>query len=223
MSRRQAITLCGLAAAALVNYWVLALVFGVDHDPGFSWISDLAARGEEGNWRFALLDALSGAAVIAFGVLLWPQLGGSEGEGAVALRCGLALLIASGALAIADALLPVSCARSLGEGCVRAGDLGDDLHELESALAVLATGGAMLLIGLGTRRRRDAGALAVLSVAAGIAFLALSALIALRIPIDDLNEVKGWLQRGAQVAFGCWLAALALWPRDRLAEPPGLS
>lgn len=286
MARRRAIALSGLAAAALVNYWVLAPLIGVDHDPGFSWISDLAARGEAGGWRFALLDGLSGVAVLVFGVLLWGELArpagdrtgpagdlstvagdpagpaddrtGSAGDparrpddparrpndparrpddpsavsqpgisgsdtsvaaapGGSALRWGLILLIASGALAIADALLPVSCARSLGPGCVRTGDLVDKLHEIESALAVLATGGAMVLIGVGLRRRGGARWLGALSVLAGVAFLLLSGLISMRESVEALNEYKGLLQRGGQLVLGVWLAALALaFPADRI-------
>ena len=216
MSRRRAIVLSGLFAAALVNYWVLALLVGVDHDPGFSWISDLAARGESGNGRFALLDAASGVAVIALGMLLWGEFAQRGwGSGVSLLRFGLVLLIASGVLDIADALLPVSCARSLGAGCVRAWDLGDYLHEVESALSVLVTGGSMVLIGLGLRRRGGPAALALLSVVAGGVFLALSALIALRGPIAELNGAKGWLQRGGEVILGCWLVALALATRPR--------
>ena len=258
----------GLTAAALVNYWVVALLIGVDHDPAFSWISDLAARGEPGGWRFALLDALSGVAVVAFGLLLWhareraiggadsgdagldpapadssqragagnpshprgevdptrvpesnmlvsgtPVSGASRGGGA--LRWGLILLIASGALAVADALLPVSCARSLGEGCVRAGDLVDDLHEIESALAVLATGGAMLLTGIGLRRGGGARWLAALSLLGGVAFLLLSGLISMRESVEAFNDYKGWLQRGGQLVLGAWLVAMAFVPRGR--------
>lgn len=237
MARRRAITLSGLAAALLVNYWVVAPIAGVDHDPGYSWISDLAARGETGGWRFALLDALSGVAVIWFGVLLWQELvrrvEPADDPGAVAqpgisapgtavtaapggsaLRWGLILLIASGALAIADALLPVSCARSLGEGCVRAGDLVDDAHELESTLAVLATGGTMVLVGIGLRGSGGARWLWALSVLAGVAFLLLSGPISLRESVEAFDEYKGWLQRGSQLVFGIWLAALALAPRS---------
>lgn len=226
MSRRRAITLCGLAAAVLVNYWVLAPVVGVDHDPGFSWISDLAARGEVGNWRFALLDAASGIAVIALGMLLWREFARRGwARGAPLLRCGLALLIAAGLLDVADALLPVSCARSLGAGCVRSWDLGDDLHELESAASVLVTGGSMVLIGLGLRRRGGTMALALLSILAGSIFLALSGLIALRGSVAELNEIKGWLQRGGQLILGSWLAGLALVvrghdPGRRPPDPP---
>lgn len=251
MARRRAIALSGLTAAVLVNYWIVAPIIGVDHDPGFSWISDLAARGEEGGWRFALLDGLSGLAVVAFGVLLWGELARPADDraevvddparpagdlsavsqpdisasgtamtaaaGGSALRWGLVLLIASGALAIADALLPVSCARSLGAGCVRTGDLIDELHEIESALAVLATGAAMVLIGIGLRRRGATGWLAALSVLAGAAFLLLSGLISIRESVDAFNEYKGWLQRGGQLAFGVWLAAMAF------ASPPSAS
>jgi len=207
----------GLAAAVLVNYWIAGPVLGVDHDPGFSWISDFAARGEDGNWRFALLDALSGAAVVAFGALLWPALARGKGPGANALRWGLILLIASGAIAIADALLPESCGRSLGAGCVRADDLVDRLHQVESTLAVLVTGGAMLLIGVGLRRRGGEGSrlLAALSIVAGAVFLLLNALIALRFAVDAFDESKGWLQRGGQVVLGAWLIALALLPGER--------
>ena len=215
----KAILGCGLTAAILVNYWVLAPILGVDHDPGFSWISDLAARGEEGNWRFALLNGLSGVAVICFGALLWPALGRRDGLGASALRWGLILLIASGALAIADALMPVSCARSLGEGCVRAGDLVDDLHELESALPVLVTGGAMILIGLGLRKGGGPRWLASAGLSAGVAFLVMSGLISMREVVDAFNECKGWLQRGGQVVFGCWLAAMAFAADGRKLRP----
>lgn len=202
------IALAGLAAAILVNYWVLAPILGVDHDPAFSWISDLAARGEDGNWRFALLDALSGIAVIAVGVLLWPELGKRDGAGASALRWGLVMLISSGAIAIADALLPESCARSLGGDCVRAGDLVDDLHRIESALAVPVTAAAMLLVGAGLRRAGRSRSLALLSLVAGGVFLALNILIALRSSVDFCNDYKGAFQRGGQVVLGGWLLAL---------------
>lgn len=241
MTRRRAIALSGLAAAVLVNYWIVAPLIGVDHDPGFSWISDLAARGESGGWRFALLDALSGIAVITFGLLLWLELvrpvepadaasavpqpaisvsgtAVTAAPGGGALRWGLILLIASGVLAIADALLPVSCARSLGEGCVRVGDLVDQLHELESALAVLATGGAMLLVGIGIRRGGGARWLVALSLLAGVAFLLLSGLISIRETVETFDEYKGWLQRGGQLVFGIWLAALALAPRSAVSN-----
>ena len=267
MTRRRAIALSGLAAAVLVNYWIVAPLIGVDHDPGFSWISDLAARGESGGWRFALLDALSGIAVITFGLLLWlelvrpvepadaasavPQPGISASGTAVtddpthpadaasavpqpaisvsgtavtaapgggALRWGLILLIASGVLAIADALLPVSCARSLGEGCVRAGDLVDQLHEVESALAVLATGGAMLLVGIGIRRGGGARWLVALSLLAGVAFLLLSGLISIRETVETFDEYQGWLQRGGHLVCGIWQAARALAPRSAVSN-----
>lgn len=212
-NRCTLLALTGVAAAILVNYWIAGPLLGVDHDPGFSWISDLAARGEDGNWRFALLDALSGAVVIGFGVLLWPAL--SCGEGAGASRWGTVLLIVSGALAIADAFLPMSCGRSLGTDCVRADDLVDGLHRVESALAVLVTGGAMLLVGLGSRARR-ARALALLSLVAGAVFLLLNLLIALRTSVEPFNEAKGWFQRGGQVVLGTWLLGLALFrSRDR--------
>ena len=208
-SRDGAIFASGIAAAVLVNYWVAGPLLGVDHDPGFSWISDFAARGEDGNWRFALLDGLSGAAVIAFGALLWPELGRLRGSGAAAVRWGLVLLIVSGALAIADAFLPMSCGRSLGTDCVRADDLVDELHRIESTLAVLVTGGAMLLIGLGLWRSGRGRAIAWISLAAGVVFLALNLLIGLRESVDAFNEAKGWFQRGGQVVLGAWLVALA--------------
>lgn len=217
----RAIMVSGLAAAVLVNYWVAGLFLGVDHDPGFSWISDFAARGEDGNWRFGLLDGLSGAAVAAFGALLWPPLGRREGAGSRALRWGVTLLIASGALAIADALLPVSCAGSLGEGCVRANDAIDQLHEIESALSVLAIGGAMVLVGVGLRRGGGATWLVAVSLLCGVAFLVLSGLISLRGSVDAFDDCKGWLQRGGQIVFGAWLAAMALAPGARW-RPPGL-
>ena len=86
------------------------------------------------------------------------------------------------------------------------------LHEVESALAVLATGGAMLLVGVGQWREGGVRWLAVLGLLAGVAFLVLSGLISLRESVDAFNEYKGWLQRGGQLVFGIWLAALALAP-----------
>ena len=206
---RPKLLIAGLLAAALVNYWVAGPLLGVDHDPGFSWISDFAARGEGGNWHFALLDALSGVAVIALGALLWPPLARGSGPGASALRWGAILLLASGALAIADAFLPMSCGRSLGTDCVRADDLVDELHRLESTLAVLVGSGAMLLIGMGVMRAGWGRFLAWFSIAAGVVFLALNLMIALRTSVEAFNESKGWFQRGGQVVLGAWLLTLA--------------
>lgn len=127
------------------------------------------------------------------------------------MRGGRAALRGSdlaGRLGRADALLPVSCACSLGQGCVRAGDLVDDLHELESALAVLAIGGAMLLVGLGLRRGGGVRRLAARSLVAGVVFLLLGGLISIRESVEALNDYKGWLQRGAQLVLGIWLVAL---------------
>lgn len=77
----------------------------------------------------------------------------------------------------------------------------------------------MALVGVGVRRRGGASWLAAFSLLAGVAFLLLSGLISMRGSVEAFNEYKAWLQRGGQLVFGVWLAALALaFPADRRAS-----
>jgi hypothetical protein len=82
---------------------------------------------------------------------------------------------------------------------------------------VAVTGGAMLLVGLGLRRSGGDRGLAAVSLGCAAAFLVLNGLIALRDPVEALNESKGWFQRGGQLVLGGWLLVLAV--RTRRPAP----
>lgn len=144
--------------------------------------------------------------------LLWRRLG----HGSRTLRLGVLALGLAGALTVLDGVLPLSCARSLDPTCALDHDAIDVAHAIESVAVVVATAVSFWFVGrgggglaLGTDAAR-AGQLERATRILGALWLLFTLAYAAKYAIDDLAGTKGLFQRGAQVAFGVWLAVLGV-------------
>lgn len=206
MTRSRSIALAGIGAALLCNYWVLEGVLAKRTDFADSWISDLGARSEVFGWRFELLAIASGLAIAAFALLLLPRLGALSST----VRRGVLALLAGGLLAALGGA-PLSCAEGLEASCSLAYDPFDVIHATANVLEIAATALAFGLVGLGLFRLvpwRGAGRA---TLAIGALWLLLTALTGVSYLSDDVDSVKGLLQRADQLLFGAWLVLLGLW------------
>jgi len=203
--------IAGIGAALLCNYWVLEGLLARRTDLDDSWISDLAARTQTSDWRFALLQIASGLALAGFAWLLLPRLGAPSPT----VRRGLLALVASGLLAALGGVAPLSCAEGLEASCSLEYDPLDLLHAGANLAEIAATALAFGLVGAGLRRlapRRAAGAA---TLAIGTVWLGLIALTGLSYLSADVNSVKGLLQRADQLLLGAWLILLGTWADRR--------
>ncbi len=215
LTRARATVTAGLVAGLAANYWVLGLLVSGPSAPVHGWISDLGARGAPHEGLFAVLDSLSGVAIVVLAALLWRPLAGHSR----ALRLGLLALGLAGALSVLDGAVPLSCGRSLDPTCALEHDTIDAVHTVESIVAVVVTLLAFWLVGVGLRRERDLRAIGNLTLALGAIWLLLSALLVAKYATHDLASVKGLAQRGGQIVLGVWLAALGLLGADARAQP----
>lgn len=203
--------IAGIGAALLCNYWVLEELLASHTDLDDAWISDLAARTQPSDWRFALLQIASGLAVAGFAWLLLPRLGALSPM----VRRGVLALGASGLLAALGGGAPLSCAEGLEASCSLEYDPLDLLHASANLAEIVATALAFGLVGLGLQRlapRRAAGAA---TLAIGAAWLGLIALTGLSYLSGDVDSVKGLLQRAGQLLLGAWLILLGTWADRR--------
>jgi hypothetical protein len=214
VKRPGAITLAGVVAALLGNYWVVAGFLAKRSDLSGSWISDLAARSEAFGWRFELLETVSGLAVVVFALLLLPRLG----ERSTMIRAGLVALIAEGVLTVIGAAAPLSCAESLDPSCSLRYDAVDVIHATAELASVAAMVLAFVLIGVGLTRLTPRRADGNVTLTIGAVWLLLTAATALSYLGGDIDSVKGLLQRGSQLLFGAWLILLGIWT-ERLTTP----
>ena len=211
MNRSHPTTLlAGVAAALLANFWLLEDLLAERTDFSEAWISDLAARTQPGGWRFQLLEIAAGLAIAGFAWLLLRR----QGERSPLLRRGLLALAAAGLLAAAGGAAPLNCAEALERACELSYDPFDLLHTTANLLEVGALVAAFAGVGLGRTRLdpRDRLGRATLTIAA--VWLALMAVAGLGYLVGDLGELKGLLQRCAQLLFGAWLVLLGV----RLSE-----
>ena len=234
LKRSRPIALAGFGAALLCNYWVLEGALAERPDFDSSWISDLAARSEASGWRFQLLAVLSGLAIAGFAAALLrecPRRPQAAGE--TMLRRGLLALLASGALAAVAGASPLSCPEGIEPTCSLNEDPLDLIHATATLGEIATTVLAFTLIGLAlvplSRRGRplsrypgqrsaalDAG---WVTLAIGAVWLALTALSGVGYLSDDVDAVKGLLQRADQILFGIWLALLGLWAAHHSVAP----
>jgi hypothetical protein len=206
LKRRWALTAAGVAAALLANYWVLEGPLAERSDASGAWISDLGARSEADAKLFNLLDGAAGVAVVVLALLLWPVLAGRS----QALRLGVWALGLVGVCGIVDALFPLSCAETLQPGCELGYDAVDVVHAVENVVAVLVTGAAFLLLGLGLRGVRETRGLGTATLALGGCWLVLTAVMGSGLVIAEMDELKGLFQRLGQVVLGAWFVTLAV-------------
>jgi hypothetical protein len=212
--------LAGLGAALLCNYWVLEDALAKRTNLDDAWISDLAARTQAFGWRFAVLQIISGLAIIGFASLLLGPLGGRSPT----LRRGVLALLAAGALIAVTGAAPLSCAEGLEARCELAYDPLDLIHSTATFGEIAATALAFAWIGFGllrlspctsspTGRKKawGAGNAGCVTLGIGVVWLTLTALTGVGYLIADLDSVKGLLQRIDQVIFGAWLVLLGVW------------
>ena len=214
MKRPGPITLAGVVAALLGNYWVLEGLLAKRTDPSGSWISDLAARSEAFGWRFELLEVVSGLAVVAFALLLLPRLG----QRSRMIRWGLLALVAEGVLTMIGGAAPLNCAETLDPSCSLSYDAVDVIHATAELASVAAMVLAFVLIGVGLTRLTPRRADGNVTLTIGVVWLLLTAVTALSYLGGDIDSVKGLLQRGSQLLFGAWLILLGIWT-ERLTTP----
>ena len=215
----RAVAVAGIVAGLSANYWALESLLAERTDPAGSWISDLGARTESTGVLFDLLEAFSGVALIAFGLLLVPVLSGRSRE----LRWGTWGLVAVGACTVVDGAFPLSCGETLAEPCELRYDLVDLVHGGETFLAVAITIATFALLARGLLDEADEGLrrLGAGTAGAGVAWTALNAMMGAQYLIGDLASVKGVFHRAAQVVLGIWLVALALGVRAMVLRRPG--
>jgi Protein of unknown function (DUF998) len=208
MPRSRPIALAGIAAALLANFWVLEDVLAKRTDFSEAWISDLAARTQAGGWRFQLLEIAAGLAIAGFAGLLLRR----EGKRSPLLRRGLLALLAAGLLAAIGGAAPLDCAEALERACELSYDPFDLVHTTANLLEVAALIAAFAAIGLGLTRidPRDRVGRATLTIAP--IWILLMAVAGLGYLVGDVGEVKGVLQRCAQLLFGVWLVLLGTRP-----------
>lgn len=212
MARSRSIALAGIGAALLCNYWVLEGLLAKRTDVDDSWISDLAARTQVYDWRFAALQIASGLAVAAFAWLLLPRLGALSPT----IRRGLLALLLSGLLASIGGIAPLSCAEGLEASCSLAYDPLDVIHATANLVEIAAAACAFGLVGVGLTRLAGERAAGQLTLGLGAAWLLLTALTGVSYLNADLDSIKGLLQRADQLIFGAWLILLG----QRAARTP---
>lgn len=203
---RRPVATAGVVAALLANFWVLEGLLAKRTDFSAAWISDLAARTQAGGWRFQALEVLAGLAIAGFALLLLRR----EGGRSVELRRGLLALAATGLLAALGGLAPLDCAEALEPGCELSYDPFDLLHTGANLLEVATVVGAFAGVGLGLLRIDPRDRLGRASLTIGALWLGLMALAGLGYLVGDVGELKGLLQRCAQLLFGGWLVLLGL-------------
>jgi hypothetical protein len=198
--------LAGAIAALLANFWVLEDLLAERTDFSAAWISDLAARSQAGGWRFQLLEIAAGLAIAGFA---WLLLRG-QGERSPLLRRGLLALAAAGLLAAVGGGAPLNCAEALDRACELSYDPFDLVHTSANLLEVAALVAAFAGVGLGLTRLDPRDRLGRATLTIGAVWLTLMAVAGLGYLVGDLGELKGLLQRGAQLLFGGWLVLLGL-------------
>ena len=216
MSRPRAVTIAGVVAGLLANYWALETLLADRSDPAGSWISDLGARTESTGLLFDLLEVASGLAIVVFAALLLHLLAGRSRE----LRLGVWALAAVGVCTVIDGAFPLSCGESLAEPCELRYDAVDLIHGGETFVSIALTIAMFTLFAAGLRSAADASLrrLAGWSALAGVLWVACTVMMGAQYLIDDLGEVKGVFHRGSQVILGAWLVAVAL-TAGRLPDP----
>jgi Protein of unknown function (DUF998) len=214
---RPLVLASALAAALLCNYWALEDLLADRTNFDASWISDLSTRSEGSGAIFVAFGVASGLAVCAYALVL---LAGPLGERRPWLRRGLLALLAAGAMIVLASAAPLSCAEGLEADCKLREDGLDAVHAVATAGEIAATILAFALVGGGLRRvrplspsgRQGTNALAAVgafSLVLGAVWLALTIVTGVSYLSNDVDELKGALQRVDQLIFGGWLLALA--------------
>ncbi|MEZ0492577.1 DUF998 domain-containing protein [Kineococcus sp. TBRC 1896] len=151
---RLAVVLAVLAAVANANF-LLEPVVGGRVDLAVGVVSELSVPSEPGSVWFRLGDGTSGLLGAVLGVLLWR---GAGARGARHVRFRALCLLAFGVGTFVSALVPITCAPSLGP-CPPSSETAELVHD---GVSVLATTGAVL--GAGELAWRARGVLKVLAV-----------------------------------------------------------
>ncbi len=206
MLRSRPITLAGIGAAVLANYWALESLLARRTDFDGAWISDLAARSEAFGWRFEALAILAGLALIGFACLLLIPLGSRSSD----VHNGTLALLAAGACGVLAGVATLDCAEGLETACRLDYEFLDLAHSVFSVAEVLATGAAFFLVGRGLR-----GGPRRLTLALFLAWGLLTLLTGLSFLGGEIDSIKGLAQRGGQLLLGCWLIALGVWADRR--------
>ncbi len=198
-----ALTVTGVVAGLLANYWMLEGLLAEHVDPAGMYISDLGARGEGNAWVFNTLDVLSGVAMIVLAWLLWPRLPRVYRS----VRIGLWGLVLGGICSMIDGVATRSCNEALPT-CVLKDDLMDHIHTWESLVATVAgvLSFAMAKGLLAEPRHRVIG---VTTVICGALWIIVTAILAIDPAGVGLDQVAGVFQRQGQAIYGLWMALLA--------------
>lgn len=205
-----------LARAALVlaalaySSWVVEILTGSPLPVHRSFASELAALDRPAATTVRLMDAVSGALVLA-ALALGRRLVRSRRQRWIALG-----LLAFGVGTVADAAFPMSCAPSLEPGCEESapGPLGLGMlpHELASGTAgvgIIVFTAAILFSAWRSRRPATRALVPLLALSLVVQlWLAMHSLAVTARP--DVLEPAGWLQRAAIALTSVTLLALAL-------------
>jgi hypothetical protein len=211
--RRPVLVLAVVAAvvAAVANAnFLLAPAVGARIDLAVGVISELSVPSEPGSVWFRLGDGTSGVLAAALGVVLWRAAGRWGFRHA---RFRSLCLLAFGLGTLVSAVVPVTCAPSLGP-CPPSSDTAELVHD---GVSVLATTGAVL--GGGELAWRARGLLRVLAV--------LTALVSAGCGIYEVvtffqggNGGGGNSQRWQVLSVSAWLVLEALsWGQRATAQP----
>jgi Protein of unknown function (DUF998) len=206
VKRAGLLVIAGVAVALLWNFWLLGLL-GAHSDIAEAWISDLAARSQAHGWRFELLEIASGAALVAFALLLVPRLGRRSQE----LRWGVLALVLAGILTAIGGAAPLNCAEALDAHCTVSYDALDVVHTSANVVEIVATAAAFALLGVGLRRLWPRSAAGPMTFAIGVVWLLLSVVTGFSYLSGEIDSIKGLCQRVSELLFGGWLVLLGVW------------
>lgn len=200
------------AVAGLIGAVVMTLgwiVAGLIQPVSYSWsaqeISDLGALTAEHAWVWNLADSLSGVLLTVFAAGLFSLIKPSRSG-----RIGAALIGVVGVGSVLDGLLREDCALSTSNACQRLQDSPGlswhhQAHDIESVIVFTAMLIAPFMLARAFRRIDALRALALYSLATGVALVAATAAY-LSFYGDDGGGIA---QRALALLFMSWIAVLA--------------